>query len=113
MNRTQQFRFVTLAVMLGLLISLAYAQQGGKKQYVFRGTVEAVNASTKSLSVKNEKIEGWMDAMTMGYKVDNEEVLKQLKVGDQITATVYDGDYTLHAVKVVPPPKSDKSSSKK
>jgi Cu/Ag efflux protein CusF len=42
--------------------------------------------------VNGEKVEGWMDAMTMLYKVSNPEVLTKLKAGDQITAKVYEGD---------------------
>jgi Cu/Ag efflux protein CusF len=41
--------------------------------------------------------------MTMMYVVDKPEVLKTIKPGDQIRATVYDGDTMLHDVKVVPP----------
>ena len=55
------------------------------------------------MSVANEKIEGWMEAMVMTYTVDKPEVLKTIKAGDQVTATVYDGDYMLHDVKVVAP----------
>jgi len=48
--------------------------------------------------------------MTMVYKVDKEEILKQMKAGDQITAKVYDGDFqVLHDVKVVPPTNKPKS----
>jgi len=62
----------------------------------------------KGLMVANEKIEGWMDAMSMMYAVDKPEVLKTIKAGDQIRATVYDGDYTLHDVQVVPPQQKGK-----
>jgi Cu/Ag efflux protein CusF len=44
-----------------------------------------------------------MGAMTMSYAVDNADVINKVKVGDQITAKVYDGDFkTLHDVQVVP-----------
>ena len=90
-----------------LFLSTAIAQQNaGKKQYVFHGKVEKVDANAKRLTVANEKIEGWMNAMTMAYKVDKEDVLKAIKPGDQITATVYEGDFaTLYNVKVDPPKK--------
>ena len=42
-----------------------------------------------------------MSAMTMNYKVDDPSILDKLKPGDQIMATVYDGDYSLHKVKVM------------
>jgi Cu/Ag efflux protein CusF len=100
MNPMRQFRFAMLGFALCLLSVSLHAQ---KKSYTFHGKVEQVNLNTKRLTVANEKIEGWMDAMTMAYAVDNEEVLKSLKPGDQIIAKVYDGDYVLHEVKVVPP----------
>jgi Cu/Ag efflux protein CusF len=88
-----------------LFAALASAQPQGKKSYVFKGTVEAVDADAKKLTVKNEKIEGWMDAMSMKYELDNPDVLKQLKAGDRIEATVYDGDYKLYKVHKADQPK--------
>ena len=70
----------------------------GKKALTFNAKVEAVDKSAKSLKVNGEKVEGWMDAMTMDYKVDNPAILKKVKPGDQIMATVYQGDMTLHNV---------------
>ena len=83
----------------------------GKKTYTFHGKVEAVSESDKSLKVNGEKVEGWMAAMTMDYSVDDPAVLKKVKAGDQIMATVYDGDLTLHKVRIMP--KADDSKTKK
>jgi Cu/Ag efflux protein CusF len=78
-----------------------------KKAYVFHGKVEAVDESAKSLKVNGEKVEGWMAAMTMDYKVDDPGVLKKVKAGDQIMATVYNGDLVLHKVEVMPKAATD------
>jgi Cu/Ag efflux protein CusF len=83
-----------------------------KKSYTFHGKVEAVDGSAKSLKVNGEKVEGWMDAMTMDYKVDDAEVLKKVKAGDQIMATVYEGDLVLHKVTVMPKANGDAKSKK-
>ncbi len=49
----------------------------GKKALTFHGKVEAVDKSANSLKMNGEKVEGWMDAMTMAYKVDNPAILKK------------------------------------
>jgi Cu/Ag efflux protein CusF len=47
-----------------------------------------------------------MTAMTMSYSPDKEDIFKTVKVGDQITAKVHDGDMkTLYDVKIAPPAK--------
>jgi Cu/Ag efflux protein CusF len=51
--------------------------------------------------------------MSMVYKVDDPAIVKKVKPGDQIVATVYDGDYvTLHKVQVMPKPAGDSKSKK-
>jgi Cu/Ag efflux protein CusF len=100
MNKLRQAILIATAVSMA---AVAVAQKTAeKKSYVFHGKVESVDKPAKSLSVNNEKIEGWMEAMTMLYPVDDLSVLDKLKPGDQITATVYDGDYSLHDIKLVP-----------
>lgn len=71
------------------------------RSYIFHGKVESLNAAEASLRVNGDKVEGWMDAMTMNYKVDDPAVFDKVKVGDSITATVYDQDMVLHKVRVV------------
>ena len=84
----------------------AFAQQGAKKkEHTLRGKVEAVNATGGTLTVNHGNVPGWMAAMAMAYSVDKPAVLKSIKVGDQIRATVYDGDMKLYNVKVAPPEK--------
>jgi protein SCO1/2 len=85
--------------------------KGKAKSYTFHGKVTAV--TEKGLTVNGEKVEGWMDAMTMTYPVHKPDVLKMVKVGDQIMATVYEGDMTLHNVITMPPDKSGKQKSTK
>jgi Cu/Ag efflux protein CusF len=105
----------TIAKCLSLIVALLLAgtfiaaqPNSGKKSYVFKGTVTEADAGTRKLTVANEKIEGWMDAMTMSYQVDNPDILKQLKKGDHIEAIVYDGDVKLYKVKVAAPPAGKK-----
>ena len=103
-------RLTVLATALLFAMS-CFAQAGaGKKSYTFHGKVEAVDESAKSMKVNGEEVKGWMAAMTMDYKVDDAAVLKKVKPGDQIMATVYDGDLVLHKVEVMPKPGSDSKS---
>ena len=98
MNWSKLNRIFAYLGMCFLMAALLTAQPQGKKSYVFKGTVESVDANAKKLTVKNDNIEGWMGPMTMGYQISNPDVLKQLKAGDRIEATVYDGDYKLYNV---------------
>ena len=88
--------------MLAPLARLLHAQ-GTKKSFTFHGKVESIDAASKSMTVDGDKVEGWMDAMSMKYAVDNADVFKAVKVGDTIEATVYDGDYKLYKVHVIKP----------
>src|SRR5436853_3208944 len=84
------------AVLCALVFSVAVSAQvkppAGRKDHAFKGKVEKVDLKTKMVSVNNENVPGWMNSMTMTYRVDKDTVLKDLKPGDQIIATVYDGD---------------------
>ena len=91
------------AIFLVFPFAAQLPAQGKKKSYTLRGKVESLDAAAKSMTVNHGKVEGWMDAMTMSYKVDNADAFKSLKIGDMIEATVYDGDYKLYKVHVVTP----------
>src|SRR5258706_2108981 len=97
--------WLLIGIALSLLLAPGYARQdkkgAGKKEYTFKGKVQKIDLNAKTFLVNGQKVEGWMDAMTMTYAPDKADVLKNLKVGDEITAKVYDGDFhTLHDVHV-------------
>src|SRR6185295_9324080 len=110
-------RILMVVAIFGLFLSSAYAAQNknaataGKKEHVFKGKVEKIDLTAKTFTINGEKVEGWMDKMTMSYVPDKEDVLKKVKVGDEITAKVYDGDFrTLHDVQVVAKPAETKAA---
>jgi Cu/Ag efflux protein CusF len=73
-----------------------------KKEHPFRGKVLKVDQQAKTITVDGENVDGWMSAMTMTYSADKPDVYDTVKVGDQITAKVKDGDFaTLYEVQVV------------
>jgi Cu/Ag efflux protein CusF len=84
-------------------IDSAHVQAGpaAKKSFTLRGVVESVDAKAGRVTVNHEKVEGWMDAMTMAYAVDKPEELQRLKAGDRIEATVYQDEYKLYNIRKV------------
>lgn len=56
------------------------------KTYKLRGKVVSTNASTSQVTVSHEAIPGFMEAMTMPYRVKDANVLSELHPGDVITA---------------------------
>ena len=98
----------TISVLLTtLFFAMACLAQApaAKKSYTLKGKVVSVDEKAKTVTVDGEEVKGWMGAMTMAYGVDDPAMLKKLKAGDKITATVYDNDEKLHKVQVVPPTK--------
>ena len=105
------YKLAIAVVICGLFIGLCLGQAApDKKSYTFHGKVEAVDENAKSLKINGEEVKGWMAAMTMDYKVDDNSILKKVKAGDQIMATVYDGDLVLHKVQVMPKKAGDSKS---
>lgn len=62
------------------------SSQPAAKHYHLKGKVVSVDKQSKMLNVDSEAIPGFMDAMTMPYKVKPESELDQLHPGDSITA---------------------------
>ncbi len=58
---------------------------------VGEGSVVAVVPSSGQIVLEHGEIKGFMDAMTMGYRVETTSVLEGLKPGDQVRFTIDTG----------------------
>lgn len=61
---------------------------GNEKRYPIRGVVVAVNKQDHTAAIKHEDIPGYMQGMTMDFKIKNEADLQVMKPGDSITGTL-------------------------
>ncbi|HVZ59243.1 MAG TPA: copper-binding protein [Terriglobales bacterium] len=93
--------FAMAILLAGALLACKSKSEG----LALSGIVEGVDESAQTLKVNHRDVPGFMDAMTMTYPVDNPEVLKSIKVGDSIRATVYKGTFRLYNVQLAEPAK--------
>jgi Cu/Ag efflux protein CusF len=101
MKRLQ--RAIAIIAATVVMAAVGFSQgTAAKKALTFHGKVEGVDAKSGKLTVNGDKVDGWMEAMTMDYKVDDPAVLSKVKPGDRIAATVYADDMVLHKVMVMP-----------
>ena len=64
------------------------AEQGGQHTVVGEGKVIAVVPAGNQIVIEHGDIKGFMDAMTMGYKVSSPSLLDGIKAGDAIRFTI-------------------------
>ena len=88
------------------------ATDSSYKTYKLRGKVVSTNAATLEVTVNHQAIPGFMEAMTMPYKVKDPNVLSELHPGDVITADLLvsqraDADVLLDNIVVVAQGKPD------
>lgn len=83
------------------LLTVAAPAQTKGKAHKLHGKIEAVKTADKKVTVNHDKIDNYMGAMTMDYKVADPAILKKLKPGDEITATLYEDDFTLYNIQLV------------
>jgi len=86
--------FVRLRV-LGLMMLLAVVgchrapvKKSATQHYAVRGVVVATDAASGEIGLNAEAIPGYMEAMTMSYKLADPSAMSELHVGDRITATL-------------------------
>jgi Cu/Ag efflux protein CusF len=62
--------------------------KGVAKSVVGEGKVLAIVRETQEIVIDHGDIKGFMDAMTMGFKVNSPSLLKAVKAGDKVRFTV-------------------------
>lgn len=98
-----RFRPVACAAcgFLFILLLGACSQQPPAKKYELQGRVVGVDAGARQLTIANQAIPGYMEAMTMAYTVSQDDtwVFRAIAPGDQIHATLVVGkDAELHDI---------------
>jgi len=83
-----------------------------QKVYHLRGKVVSTNAAKGEVTLNHEAIPGFMEAMTMPYKLQDASILGELHLGDVITADLIvhvnpDGETMLDHIVVVAQAKPD------
>jgi Cu/Ag efflux protein CusF len=58
------------------------------REYQMRGEVVSIDPSGQTATVKHDKIEGWMEAMTMEYPIQDKQEFAKVKVGEKIQAKI-------------------------
>jgi protein SCO1/2 len=87
----------------------AAATTPGGQQYSVRGKVVSTDAKQGEVMLQSEAIPGYMDAMTMPYKLKNPGIVSELHPGDSITAqlTVTNTDSWLDQIVITAQGKPD------
>lgn len=72
-------------------------------EYKLDGVIVGLDSQGHIAKIKGEKIEGWMEAMTMEYPMKDRSEFAGLHVGDHITATVFvqDLNYSIGEIRQV------------
>lgn len=112
---------LVLAVIAMTMATGCHRQQAGGsnsagessyKTYKLRGKVVSTNAATGEVTINHEAIPGFMEAMTMPYKLKDPNILSELHPGDVVTADLLvsqesDADVVLDHIVVVAQGKPD------
>jgi protein SCO1/2 len=94
------------AGVLGVLVAVVAALSGSAvgaadRQYAVRGMVVSVDPAARSFAVSHERIEGFMEAMTMPFEVRDPGELGGLVPGAIVEFTLVVGETRAYATRIV------------
>lgn len=94
MTERQRSPIGALALAAAVLLAALPARAQAPARFQFHGTVVRVDPQDQSVVVDGQRVEGWMEAMAMSYRITPPEILGRLTPGAQIAATVVAGNTT-------------------
>ena len=77
------------SLLAGLAMLAACAKKPEEKRYKLTGDILRLDPQMQTAAIKGDKIEGWMDAMSMEYPVKDSQGFSTLHPNDCIDATVF------------------------
>ncbi len=91
-------------ILISALVLAACARRDAPKEYALKGVVVSVDQKAKTATIKHERIEGWMEAMTMEFPVRHDADLQKLAPGAKVQGTLYvtGENYYLGKVQITP-----------
>lgn len=88
--------FATAVFLLAVLLTTECAKEAPVHRYALRGEIVKIDPAAHTATIKHEKIDGWMEAMTMEFPVRNPKEFAALRAGQRITATVFVSDASVY-----------------
>lgn len=82
--------------------TIAVPTRSAQKSFEVRAKVTAISSRDNTITLDHEKMEGFMDAMKMPFRVADPSLLNQVKVGvdGQFTIRIVEGEGIIYAVQV-------------
>jgi protein SCO1 len=59
-----------------------------EKRFELKGKVSSVDKKGRTVSIQHDEIKGYMEAMTMPFRLKDEALLNEMQEGDKVTATL-------------------------
>jgi protein SCO1 len=87
-NPKRSYLSLALTLILVLTLAACHRSKAAAKRYPFTGRIVSITPQSQSAIIDGDNIQGFMEAMTMDYKIKPPSVLAQLSAGDSITAEV-------------------------
>ena len=82
------YRLILALILATSLFTACNRTKAAQKRYPFTGRVVSIDTQEKAAVIDGDNIPGFMEAMTMSYKIHPPEQLSELKPGDIVSADV-------------------------